>query len=126
MLQKRNREFADAEIPVGLAGPFDVQIAAKIEHGFDFAAHQLVDNCAVGALGLIEIPPSAVEATAPVATPARLHIRPQRSRSIRSCPDRLRPDPRPAPDSENRSRNERRPRPRTRRYSSRSPARGTA
>src|SRR5579884_4410562 len=47
MLQVRERELAQAEKPVGMAGPFHVEIVAEIEGQRDAAALQLVDDGAV-------------------------------------------------------------------------------
>ncbi len=47
MFQKRNREFADPEIPVGMAGPFDIEIVAIVERSLDLSAHQLIDDDAI-------------------------------------------------------------------------------
>ena len=47
MLEIRNGELADAEIPVGMSGPLDVEFVAQIEGQRDALALQFVDDAAV-------------------------------------------------------------------------------
>src|SRR5271155_2494049 len=47
MLEVRDGIFADAEIPVGMAGPLHVEIVAKIERQLDAFAFQFIDDGAV-------------------------------------------------------------------------------
>ncbi len=47
MVEVREGELADAEVPVGVAGPLDVELVAVVEGELDFFALQLVDDGAV-------------------------------------------------------------------------------
>ena len=47
MVEEGDGEFADVKVPVGMAGPFDVEGLAVIELEGDLLADQLVDNGAV-------------------------------------------------------------------------------
>ena len=42
VLQVGEREFADQEEPVGVAGPFDVEVVVEVEGGVDVAADEFV------------------------------------------------------------------------------------
>ncbi len=47
MLEVRQRELAETEEPIRMAGPFDLQVVAKIERRIDGAALQLIDDGAI-------------------------------------------------------------------------------
>ena len=47
MLQPRNRELADPEIPFGVTGPLDVEIVAIVEWQLEPLAFELVGDDAV-------------------------------------------------------------------------------